>query len=214
MARKEKDQSHKPEKQKEPDKPDRPVVKIRSYTFEEFADKVRAFHTFAAPGVLIGGFMVDLAYRHVPQDGLFDAIVETQKCLPDSVQLLTPCTVGNGWLTIINFGRYALTLYDKQTGEGVRVFVDTPKLEPWPEIKSWFFKLKPKKEQNDALLLEEIREAGSDICSIQPVRVAARMLGKHHRTAFAVCPRCHESYPVSDGEVCLACRDTSPYFIS
>ena len=99
-------------------------MNIRSYTFEQYVERVRDFHGFAAPGVLIGGFMVELAYQHLPEEGLFDAISETAKCLPDAIQLLTPCTVGNGWLTVINMGRYAMTLYNKYTGEGVRVFVD------------------------------------------------------------------------------------------
>jgi formylmethanofuran dehydrogenase subunit E len=126
-------------------------MNIRSYTFEEFVERVHVFHGFAAPGVLIGGFMVDLAYQHLPQEGLFDAISETPKCLPDAVQLLTPCTVGNGWLTVINLGRYAITLYDKSNGQGVRVFLDPAKIEAWSEIKGWFFKLKTKKEQDDQL---------------------------------------------------------------
>jgi len=206
----------KPEKQKkleELEKPDKPSVRIRSYTFEEFVERVRAFHTFAAPGVLIGGFMVDLAYRHLPEEGLFDAIAETPKCLPDAIQLLTPCTVGNGWLTVLKLGRYALTLYDKRTGEGIRVFLDPAKIEPWSEIKNWFFKLKPKKEQDDQLLMKQIKEAGASICGIQQVRVAGRILEKEHRVGFAVCPRCKESYPIGDGALCLACQDVTPYLV-
>jgi hypothetical protein len=34
---------------------------ICSYAFEDYVEKVRSFHGFAAPGVIIGGFMVDLA---------------------------------------------------------------------------------------------------------------------------------------------------------
>ncbi len=189
----------------------KPVMKICSYTFEEYVERVERFHGFAAPGVLIGGFMVDLAYRHLPKEGLFDAISETPKCLPDAVQLLTPCTVGNGWLTVMNLGRYAITLYNKRTGEGVRVFLDPRKIEPWSEIKNWFFKLKPKKEQDEKLLMKQIKEAGADVCSVQQVRVAGRVLEKRHRAGFAVCPRCKESYPVDDGTLCLACQDVDPY---
>ena len=188
-------------------------MKIRSYSFEAYAELVRSFHGFAAPGVLIAGYMVELAYQHLPEEGLFDAIAETQKCLPDAIQLLTPCTVGNSWLTVINLGRYALTLYDKQSGEGVRVFLDPAKIEAWPEIKNWFFKLKPKKEQDDQLLVEQIREAGTSICGVQRVRVAPRFTEKHHRAAFAVCPRCKESYPVGDGPLCLGCQSADLYVI-
>ncbi len=98
------------------------LMKIRNYTFEEFVDRVKEFHGYEAPGVIIGGFMIDLAYRHLPEGGLFDALSETPKCLPDAIQLLTPCTVGNGWLTVVNVGRYALTLYDQgEWGRGAGV---------------------------------------------------------------------------------------------
>src|SRR5208337_4410957 len=91
---------------------------ILSHTFEEYAAMVESFHGYAAPGVLIGGFMVDLAYRSLPSNGLYNVICETAKCLPDAVQLLTPCSIGNRWLKIINVGRYALTFYDKHKGPG------------------------------------------------------------------------------------------------
>ena len=110
-------------------------MNIRFHTFEEFAERVRVFHGFAAPGVMIGGFMVDLAYQHLPREGLFDALCETSKCLPDAIQLLTPCTAGNGWLKVVHTGRYALALYEKSTGVGIRVHVDSAKLDAWPEIK-------------------------------------------------------------------------------
>jgi formylmethanofuran dehydrogenase subunit E len=186
---------------------------ICSYTWEAYVERVRAFHGFAAPGVLIGGCMVDLAYRHLPETGLFDAVCETPKCLPDAIQLLTPCTVGNGWLTIVNLGRYAVTLYDKQTREGIRVFLDPAKVERWSEIKGWFFRLKPKKEQNDQLLLEQIREAGADLCSVQRVTVAGTILQKRHGTGSLVCPGCGESYPVDDGALCLGCQGKAPYVV-
>jgi formylmethanofuran dehydrogenase subunit E len=188
-------------------------MNIRSYTFEEFVERVRAFHGFAAPGVVIGGFMVDLAYQHLPEEGQFNAICETPKCLPDAIQLLTTCTVGNGWLTVVNMGRYAMTLYEKSKGEGTRVSLDAVKIEAWPEIKSWFFKLRPKDEQDYQRLMEEIRDAGSMICTIQRVRVAPRFLEKKRRTGFSICPRCKESYPIADGALCLGCQGEAPYLV-
>ena len=31
-------------------------MNIRNYTFEEFVERVKAFHGYEAPGVIIGGF--------------------------------------------------------------------------------------------------------------------------------------------------------------
>jgi formylmethanofuran dehydrogenase subunit E len=189
-------------------------MNICSYTLEEFIERVQSLHGFAAPGVVIGGFMVDLAKQHLPEEGLFNAVSETAKCLPDAIQLLTSCTVGNGWLTVINIGRYALTLYEKSNGGGIRVFLDPAKVEAWPEIKNWLFKLKPKKEQDLELLMKQIKEAGARICGIQHVTVALHLLEKKHRGDIVQCPRCNEAYPGDDGEICLACQGEYPYIVS
>ena len=186
-------------------------MKIKDYTFEEFVDVVKSFHGFEAVGILIGGFMVDEASRLLPQGRIFDALCETPKCLPDAIQLLTPCTIGNGWLTVVNIGRYAFTLYDKETGDGIRIFLDPAKLGPFPEIKAWFFKLKPKKEQDPERLLYEAKSAGASICGTQRVRVPHRLRDKQHRGEFALCPQCKESYPLADGLTCLACQGEELY---
>ena len=91
---------------------------VGEYTYEEFLDAVESFHGYRAPGVVIGGVMVDFAMQKLPSNTLFDAISETTYCLPDAIQLLTPCTTGNGWLRVFNLGRYALSLYDKYQGNG------------------------------------------------------------------------------------------------
>ncbi len=184
---------------------------IGSMSFEEYLDKVRAFHGHAAPGMAVGGFMVDLAQRNLPPGEFFDAICETRACLPDAIQILTPCTIGNGWLKILDFGRFALTLYEKTQGLGVRVFVDPEKLPEWPEIKAWFFKEKSRKDQDLDLLLDEMRRAGSGFCGIREVRVAREFLGHHRRKGFAACPSCREAYPWEHGPLCRACQGDSPY---
>ena len=90
------------------------MERIRSYSFDEYLGMVKSFHGSAAPGVLIGGFMVDLAYQHLPVGGLYEAICETAECLPDAVQLLTQCTLGNKRLTVIDEKRYTLIFYEKK----------------------------------------------------------------------------------------------------
>ena len=118
-------------------------MNIGQYSLEDYLHLVRSFHGSIAPGLIIGGFMVDLARGGLPEGVIFDAISETRTCLPDAIQLLTPCTIGNGWLKVLDYGRYALCFYEKEQGEGVRVYIDPEKLDAWPEIKTWVFKLKP-----------------------------------------------------------------------
>jgi formylmethanofuran dehydrogenase subunit E len=131
---------------------------ILGHSFNEYAEIVRQFHGNEAPGVIIGGIMVDRAVRSLPDNILYDAVCETNTCLPDAVQILTPCTIGNGWLKIAYTGRFAMTLYDKQSGEGVRVFLDAKKVEAWPEIKTWYYKLKPKKNRTGKNLTGRYRK--------------------------------------------------------
>ena len=186
------------------------IVHIRSYTFEEFVDRVRSFHGFEAIGVIVGGFMVDLACGSLPEKGLFDVVCETPKCLPDAVQLLTPCTLGNGWVKVINLGRFALTLYDKKTGEGIRVFVDPAKIGAWPELEGLVLQAQDQEEQALDRLFDEARRAGAGMCAIQAVKVADWVRAVRHRGRFAVCPVCREAYPAADGETCLACQEEGP----
>lgn len=187
------------------------IMNIGAYTFEEYVNLVKSFHGHAAPGMIIGGFMVDLALKNLPEGEFFDAICETGSCLPDAIQLLTPCTIGNGWLTIENLGRYALSLFEKYNGNGVRVWIDSDKIEDWPEIKSWFFKLKKKKEQDSDLLMEQIEQAGTGLLSMGPVQIRPQFIGKKSKGAIARCPLCNEAYPRLNGAICLACQGRSPY---
>jgi formylmethanofuran dehydrogenase subunit E len=187
------------------------MVKFGPYTFEEYAEKVRQFHGAAAPGIIIGGFMVNLSRRAIPDDALFDVIVETVHCLPDAVQILTPCTVGNQWLKVMDVGRFAMTFYNKETGEGVRVHLDVAKLDKWPLIHDWFLKLKPKKAIDKGELVGQIKEAGESILTSTRVTVSPGFLGKK-RSNIAVCPKCSEPYRAEDGDVCPACQgDRLPY---
>jgi formylmethanofuran dehydrogenase subunit E len=184
------------------------------FDIEEFINRVRSFHGHPAPGIIIGGFMVHLAQTQTPEGVLFDAISETSACLPDAIQILTPCTVGNGWLKIVNLGRFALSLYDKYHGDGFRVFLAPDKLEKWPEIKDWFLKLKSRTEQNREDILSQIKKAGVEICGVSPVQIKPEFLKKRDKGKIVICPSCKEAYPLQDGNICLACQGNSPYIIS
>ena len=155
--------------------------KIGVFSFEEYKEYAESFHGYAAPGLILGGFMVDLALRNLPAGVLFDALCETSHCLPDAIQLLTPCTTGNGWLQVIDLGRFALSLYDKKEGSGIRVFLDPAKLEPWSRIKTWLFKLEDKADQDTEGLMNEIQDAGHTITGMEPVRLLPHFLQKNHR---------------------------------
>jgi formylmethanofuran dehydrogenase subunit E len=179
---------------------------ICRYTVDQYIEKLVEFHGNLAPGLLIGGFMVDAAARRVAEYEIFDAICESASCLPDAVQILTPCTVGNGWLKIVDTGRFAITLYDKTSGNGVRVSVDVSKLDRYPEIKNWFMRLVPKREQDNDALFKEIRVAGREILAIKPVTVSLALRGKQAVPPIALCASCGEAYPQNGSTLCFACQ--------
>jgi formylmethanofuran dehydrogenase subunit E len=106
-----------------------------------------------------------------------------------------------------------LSLYDKNQGNGFRVFLDPKKIDTWPEIKNWFFKIKSKAEQDMELLLAQIQEAGETLCVVHPVQVRPELLKKEKRGEIGICPRCQEAYPAKDGEVCRGCQGESPYMV-
>jgi len=186
-------------------------MNIGRYSLDKYIRLVESFHGNVAPGVLIGGIMVDAALERLNTSQLYDGICETSSCLPDAVQLLTPCTIGNGWLHIVDLGRFALTLYEKNSGRGVRAFLDAGKMELWPEVRNWYLKLKPKREQVREAVMDQIIEAGVRLFGFQDVEVVPLFLTKQSKGEIALCPVCGEAYPSDHGTVCRGCGGQSPY---
>ncbi len=189
-------------------------MSICGYSFNQYVERAASSHAHPAPGVIIGGFMVDLAYRHLPEQPLIHALCETSKGVPGAIQILTPCNIVAGSLTIVDLGRFAFTLYDKSSREGVRVSVDPVALEEWPEIRDWFFKFTPKEEQDLGALMAQIEEAEASYCAACYVRVAETLHQRKPRSGFAVCACCGESFPLADGLLCLGCQSAPLWQVS
>jgi formylmethanofuran dehydrogenase subunit E len=178
--------------------------------------QLAAFHTYAAPGVLIGAFMVDYALELLkadPDQKLY-GVCETPKCLPDALQVIAHCTTGNNRLRVIPIGKFAVTLNgptDTETTEAVRVYVDLKKLKKYPVINIWYanspaYDKRIMKDQ----LQEEILRAGRDILSFEKVRVGVKPKKKWKSVT---CPGCGETVPdylVVDGQ-CGACGSMKYY---
>jgi formylmethanofuran dehydrogenase subunit E len=81
---------------------------------QPYFDRGVEFHGWLSPGLVIGIFMVDLAKEVLGPRELIDAVVETKACVPDAIQLMTHCTYGNGWMVVKDWGKMALTLFDKK----------------------------------------------------------------------------------------------------
>jgi formylmethanofuran dehydrogenase subunit E len=173
---------------------------------------IERFHGWKAPGLVLGLFMVDLAQELIGCQTEADAVVETRHCLPDAIQLFTPCTIGNGWLKILDWDKFALTLYDRRTQCGFRVWVDLDKLRRFPRLFKWYMRLIPKRALPLEELLDLILTARRQVLSDSAVTMF-----RHHKrikkTLVNICPVCNEAFAANQGAVCLACQGEGYYDI-
>lgn len=170
---------------------------------------IESFHGFVAPGLVLGAFMVDWAQELVGSEVEKDAVVETRRCLPDAIQIFTPCTYGNGWMKVLDWGKFALSLYDKKTLDGYRVWFDLDKARQFPDIYNWFMHLVPKKELPLDTLVGAMMEAKRDILSSRKIRV--KPFWKKEKDKTQICSGCGEAYPVKHGNQCLTCQGQGYY---
>ena len=186
---------------------------------ERVRDYIRrcvAFHTFAAAGLLIGAFMVDLALEKLgakPGDKLY-AVSETSKCAPDALQVIIGTTMGNHRLRLVNTGRFAITINkfsEGTTADGVRVGIDAERVKKCPVLNLWYTNDPRFKGGVDSpKLQEEILCAGRDILAWEPVKVR---FTPREKWASRTCPSCGEMAPshMFEGDVCSGCGSKAYY---
>ncbi len=192
--------------------------------FERITEEIFRFHTKRAPGIPIAVAMVDLARELLgPVKGRLNVIAESQACLSDVVQVMTGCTIGNRYLKILkDLGRYALTMFDRETGVGVRVYVDFRKIDPsrTPELHKFFLRERGEaverggeaREASGRLIMAEFASIKRDLFGSQRVRVL--QTGKPPMLPARVCPSCHESFLQRDSQhgQCDVCSGLTRYF--
>lgn len=177
---------------------------------QEYFERCIDFHTYPAPGLLIGVFMVDYALELVGADcgEKLYAVCETHKCAPDPLQVILHCTYGNHRLRVIPMGRFAMTLNrpsSEHSIEGIRVFIDPGKIEKFPLIKAWFSNDPSFNQRLQAVpLIDEIFKAGRDILSAERVRVKVT---PKQKWKSGKCRVCGEMVPqdLLEKDVCIGC---------
>ena len=87
--------------------------------------RCEAFHGHVCPGLSLGYQATKLAMNWLKEQRAEDeelvAVVETDACSADAVQVLTGCTFGKGNFIFKDYGKMALTLFSRKSGQGVRV---------------------------------------------------------------------------------------------
>ena len=115
--------------------------------------RCEGFHGHVCPGLSIGFKAARAALAWLREKRAMDeeivAVVETDACSADAVQVLTGCTFGKGNFIHKDYGKMALTLFSRTSGDGVRVVMRPDAFAP--------------DEAHFALLQKVIRgEAGDD----------------------------------------------------
>lgn len=178
--------------------------------------RLSEFHTYPAPGVLIGAFMVDYALEllGVTSDKKLYGVCETPKCLPDALQVLAHITTGNNRLKVIPIGKFAITMNLPSEGpkaDAIRVYVDMEKLKKYPTVDIWYANSPAfDKMTMKGQLFNEIFRAGRNILSSEKVRVSVK---KKKKWSSVTCPCCGETVPdyLIEGDRCGACGSMKYY---
>jgi formylmethanofuran dehydrogenase subunit E len=108
------------------------------------------FHGHTCPGLAIGFqaamiLMKQLDVRKAPDEELL-AIVETDACGADAIQVMTGCTFGKGNFIFKNYGKHAFSLMDRGKGKGIRVCLLPDVFKSDPE----YFSLSKKVQSDEA----------------------------------------------------------------
>ncbi|MGD9240621.1 MAG: FmdE family protein [Desulfobacterales bacterium] len=100
---------------------------------EDF-QKCVEFHGHLCPGLTIGykasvaGLEWLKAHRSLDEEIV--AIVETDACCADAVQVMTGCTFGKGNFIFKDHGKMAFTFFSRQSGIGIRVVLKSDAVRP------------------------------------------------------------------------------------
>jgi formylmethanofuran dehydrogenase subunit E len=93
-------------------------------------EKTMDFHGHWCPGLAIGIRAAELALQKVDQSKEADlvAVVETDMCGVDAIQVLTGCTFGKGNFIHRDYGKMAFSFFDRKQEKGFRA-VFNPSLQ-------------------------------------------------------------------------------------
>lgn len=94
--------------------------------FEILLEKAKNFHGDACPGIVMGTRMTMAGMREIGLDPLkkhhnLIVYVEIDRCATDAIQAITGCSLGHRSLKNMNYGKFAATFINMDTGKAVRV---------------------------------------------------------------------------------------------
>ena len=109
-------------------------MKAKDIIAGEDFQKCVEFHGHLCPGLTMGyrasvaGLEWLKAHRSVDEEIV--AIVETDACCADAVQVMTGCTFGKGNFIFKDHGKMAFTFFSRKSGKGIRVVLKSDAFKP------------------------------------------------------------------------------------
>lgn len=185
--------------------------------------KCAEFHGHVCPGLVIGYKAakagMDMLNEQRAEDEEIAAIVETDACCSDAVQVITGCTFGKGNFIYKDYGKIAFTFFSRKTGKGIRFSMKPGAMDVDETHRNLMQKVMsgtatPEEEkcfetahiERSRRILEKSVE---DLFTITPA--VAQMPEKARIEPSVICSCCHEpamaskTRKVDDRVLCRAC---------
>lgn len=124
---------------------------------DETLQKVKEFHGHLCAGLTIGFRAAQVALREIgphSADEEVVAVVETDMCAVDAIQMMTGCTFGKGNLIHLDYGKNAYTFIRRTDGHAIRI---VGRAEGWPEDSQERIALLDRIKSGSATKQEEAR---------------------------------------------------------
>ena len=192
----------------------------------EVIRKVKGFHGHMCPGLALGIRAAEIALREIgphAEDEEVVAVVETDMCGVDAIQVLTGCTFGKGNLVCKDYGKKAFSFYRRSDGKRVRIVALPRALSaPDPErdqlvgkCRTGAMTMEEKKrfDELQSLLAEKILHAPlEDLFEIKDPRPRVPAPARIHQST--ICQVCGEEVMetriqlVKGRRVCIPCSET------
>jgi formylmethanofuran dehydrogenase subunit E len=180
---------------------------------EGLREKTGEFHghfcAYSACGVKAGYIaMRELGIKNTGMKD-FVAIVETNNCFSDGIQVVTGCTFGNRALIFKDYGKTAVTVA-KRDGTAIRIainpnFVDSL-AEKYPEAWSLFGKIVVRKEKGTEEEMRRLRQLFTEL-SIEMLDVPEDEMFRIERKTIRLPEYTPISHPVFTSTKCSVCGE-------
>lgn len=187
------------------------------------------FRRVVEPGIAYGIKMIFSVKKHLKIKDMKKAnllvVAETSRCLPDAIQFLCGCTIGNRRLIIKDHGKMAATFIDRDAGRAVRVTISPTFQKRDVQHSKKFIQLKEKlkfaeiesRRLQDSL--EILKIPNEELLRIQEVEITDPLSAIFMPSGIVFCEKCGESTRESKVQIrngkklCLVCAGVEkPYF--